>query len=126
MTAREVVLAYIRWAARDAERRARVEGLPTPQAMGGETMPNLKDVVLSFVLNSGLDPEDVADFVEGLADAVRKGLKPTQAALYALLETQSEELSEDDRMQEVFCTEGDAEGTQQLLREIFRAVAKKF
>lgn len=35
MTAREVALAYIRWAARDAARRKRVEGLPTPPHIDG-------------------------------------------------------------------------------------------
>ena len=91
-------------------------------------MPDLKDIVLDFVLRSGLDPEDISDFIEGVADALRKGLKPQQAALYGLLETQSEELSQDADVTEalVGTQQYTAEERQQILRRIFRALARKF
>lgn len=85
--------------------------------------------LMQMLMDLGMEPEDLANFAEGCADAIRKGLTPEQAAIYALLETQSEELSEDDGITSLLNEAGyaeSAEDRQQVLREIFRAVAKKF
>lgn len=88
----------------------------------------LRELLLLLLVRLGASPEDLADFGEGMADALRKDLSPAAAVIYAFLETKSEEMSEDSnvaRMLNMDWEQEFAEDRQDVLRELFRDVARR-
>ncbi len=123
------IIAYYRRATEEAVRRLAEAGAVESigDSKGDDTMLNLKDLVLDFVLRVEFDPKDAATFVESFATATSKGLNPKQAALYALLDAHSEELSRNEQFACAVDMEGMYEESRQhCLQTIFCEVARKF
>lgn len=87
---------------------------------------------LLSLFKKNFSPEDVSDAMEGYRDALEKGMSQTESALYAVLETKSEEVAADGqefmvRLVQFVDKEYDLdnlEHRQQIIRAVYRDTAK--